>query len=94
VPPDIIHDSAVMPVAVSYRPKGCWRWHIDYNAAHWHEYSIVEQVTGRQDPPVSYCFYESNPITSCNRGACIAVSHRVFASLCQRDDGRCDEPGL
>jgi hypothetical protein len=40
VPPDTIHDSAVMPVTVSYLPDGCWRWHIDYNTAHWHEYDF------------------------------------------------------
>lgn len=40
VPPDTIHDSAVMPVTVSYLPNGCWRWHIDYSTAHWHEYDF------------------------------------------------------
>jgi len=40
VPPDTIHDSTVMPVTVSYLPNGCWRWHIDYNTAHWHEYDF------------------------------------------------------
>lgn len=40
VPPETIHDSAVMPVTVSYLPHGCWRWHIDYNTAHWHEYDF------------------------------------------------------
>lgn len=40
VPPDTIDDSAVMPVTVSYLPKGCWRWHIDYNTAHWHAYDF------------------------------------------------------
>lgn len=40
VPPDTINDSAVMPVTVSYLANGCWRWHIDYNTAHWHEYDF------------------------------------------------------
>ena len=40
VPPDTIHDSAVMPVSVTYLPDGCWRWHLDYNTAHWHEYDF------------------------------------------------------
>ncbi len=40
VPPDTIHDSAAMPVTVSYLPDGCWRWHLDYSTAHWHEYDF------------------------------------------------------
>jgi len=40
VPPDTIHDSAVMPVTVSYLAHGCWRWHLDYNTAHWHAYDF------------------------------------------------------
>jgi hypothetical protein len=40
VPPDTIHDSAVMPVTVSYLSHGCWRWHLDYSTAHWHEYDF------------------------------------------------------
>jgi len=40
VPPDTIHDSTVMPVSVSYLPGGCWRWHLDYSTAHWHEYDF------------------------------------------------------
>lgn len=40
VPPDTINDSAVMPVTVSYLANGCWRWHIDYSTAHWHEYDF------------------------------------------------------
>jgi len=39
-PPNTIHDSAVMPVSVSYLAGGCWRWHLDYNTAHWHEYDF------------------------------------------------------
>lgn len=40
VPPDTIHDSNIMPVSVSYLPGGCWRWHLDYSTAHWHEYDF------------------------------------------------------
>lgn len=40
LPPDTINDSSAMPVTVSYLANGCWRWHIDYNTAHWHEYDF------------------------------------------------------
>jgi hypothetical protein len=40
VPPDTLHDSSLMPVTVSYLADGCWRWHLDYNTAHWHEYDF------------------------------------------------------
>lgn len=40
VPSDTINDSAVMPVSVSYLPGGCWRWRLDFNTAHWHEYDF------------------------------------------------------
>jgi hypothetical protein len=43
VPPDTIHDSAVMPVSVTYLADGCWRWHLDYNTAHWHEYDFCPE---------------------------------------------------
>ncbi len=39
-PPNSQSDSAVMPVTVSYAAHGCWLWRIDYNTAHWHEYSF------------------------------------------------------
>jgi len=40
LPSDTIHDSVVMPVSVSYLPSGCWRWRLDFNTAHWHEYDF------------------------------------------------------
>ncbi|MGO8870100.1 MAG: hypothetical protein ACLQPH_01635 [Acidimicrobiales bacterium] len=39
-PPNSENDSSVMPVSVSYLAGGCWRWHIDYNTAAWHEYDF------------------------------------------------------
>ncbi len=27
-------------MSVTYLPGGCWRWHIDYNSAAWHEYDF------------------------------------------------------
>ena len=29
-----------MPVTITYLADGCWRWHIDYNVAHWEEYDF------------------------------------------------------
>ncbi len=43
VPSDTIHDSAVMPVSVSYLSGGCWRWRLDFNTAHWHEYDFCPE---------------------------------------------------
>lgn len=42
-PPDSQADSALMPVTVSYLGRGCWRWHLDYNTAHWNEYDFCPQ---------------------------------------------------
>ncbi len=39
-PPNSQDDGAVMPITVSALSKGCWRWRIDYNTAHWHEYDF------------------------------------------------------
>lgn len=39
-PPNTEQDSRVMPVTVTYLADGCWRWHIDYNTAAWHEYDF------------------------------------------------------
>ena len=39
-PPNSQTDGAVMPITVTPRPNGCWRWRIDYNTAHWHEYDF------------------------------------------------------
>jgi hypothetical protein len=43
VPPNSQADGAVMPITVTALGKGCWRWHIDYNTAHWHEYDFCPQ---------------------------------------------------
>ena len=40
VPPDSQSDGASMPVTVEHLDQGCWRWRIDYNVAHWHEYTF------------------------------------------------------
>jgi len=42
-PPNSQKDGAVMPITVTALPGGCWRWHIDYNTAHWHEYDFCAQ---------------------------------------------------
>ena len=39
-PPNSQRDGAVMPVTITYLADGCWRWHIDYNVAHWEEYDF------------------------------------------------------
>jgi hypothetical protein len=39
-PPNSQRDGAVMPVTVRHTANGCWRWRIDYNEAHWHEYDF------------------------------------------------------
>jgi hypothetical protein len=39
-PPNSQRDGSVMPITVSALPDGCWRWRIDYNTAHWHEYDL------------------------------------------------------
>ncbi len=39
-PPNSQSDGAVMPATITYLADGCWRWHIDYNVAHWEEYDF------------------------------------------------------
>ena len=39
-PPNSHPDGAVMPATITYLADGCWRWHIDYNVAHWEEYDF------------------------------------------------------
>ncbi len=39
-PPNSQQDGSVMPITVTALAKGCWRWRIDYNTAHWHEYDF------------------------------------------------------
>ena len=39
-PPNSQRDGAVMPITVTTLPGNCWRWHLDYNTAHWHEYEF------------------------------------------------------
>ena len=39
-PPNSQQDGSVMPVSVQHLDHGCWRWRIDYNVAHWHEYDF------------------------------------------------------
>jgi hypothetical protein len=39
-PPNSQSDGAVMPASVTYIAHGCWRWHLDYNTAHWEEYDF------------------------------------------------------
>jgi len=39
-PPNSQRDGTVMPASVTYLSDGCWRWHVDYNVAHWEEYDF------------------------------------------------------
>ena len=39
-PPNSQSDGAVIPASVRYLTDGCWRWHVDYNIAHWEEYDF------------------------------------------------------
>jgi len=39
-PPNSMSDGAIMPASVTYLSNGCWRWHLDYNNAHWEEYDF------------------------------------------------------
>ncbi len=39
-PPNSQTDGPIMPVTVQPLDAGCWRWHIDYNTAHWQEYDF------------------------------------------------------
>ncbi len=38
-PPNSQDDGTTMPASVRYI-NSCWRWHIDYNVAHWEEYDF------------------------------------------------------
>ncbi|MGO8871717.1 MAG: hypothetical protein ACLQPH_10025 [Acidimicrobiales bacterium] len=44
-PPNSQQDGAVMPASVTYIANGCWRWHLDYNVAHWEEYDFCPHAT-------------------------------------------------
>jgi len=44
-PPNSQRDGAVMPASVTYLANGCWRWHLDYNVAHWEEYDFCPHAT-------------------------------------------------
>lgn len=46
VPPATQVDGDTMPITVRLLPEGCWRWRIDYNSAHWHEYEFCPEGTG------------------------------------------------
>jgi len=39
-PPNSQSDGKVMPITITALSGGCWRWHLDYNTAHWHEYEF------------------------------------------------------
>jgi hypothetical protein len=39
-PPNSQQDGATMPASVRSLGHGCWRWHLDYNVAHWEEYDF------------------------------------------------------
>ncbi len=39
-PPNSQSDGAVLPITVRDLANGCWNWRIDYNTAHWHEYTF------------------------------------------------------
>jgi hypothetical protein len=45
-PPNSQDDGKVMPASVNYLANNCWRWHVDYNVAHWEEYDFCPR--GRQ----------------------------------------------
>jgi hypothetical protein len=45
-PPNSQLDGAVMPVTIMYLADACWRWHIDYNVAHWEEYDFCPRRGG------------------------------------------------
>ena len=47
-PPNSQRDGAVMPASVTYLADGCWRWHVDYNVAHWEEYDFCPRGTQLQ----------------------------------------------
>jgi hypothetical protein len=39
-PPNSETDASIMPATVTYLTGDCWRWHLDYNVAHWEEYTF------------------------------------------------------
>jgi len=39
-PPNSQHDGSTMPVTVRHLTNGCWTWRIDFNTAHWQEYTF------------------------------------------------------
>jgi hypothetical protein len=45
-PPNSQGDGAIMPASVVGLAHGCWRWHVDYNVAHWEEYDFCPSGTG------------------------------------------------
>ncbi len=82
-PPNSQNDSAVMPVTVSYAAHGCWLWRIDYNTAHWHEYSFCPDgdrllLTGQRNF-VSWDFGLTS-ITNLARFTCSPPSPIVVSS--------------
>ncbi len=44
-PPNSQRDGEIMPASVTYIARGCWRWHVDYNVAHWEEYDFCPHAT-------------------------------------------------
>lgn len=40
LPPAEQRDSDIMPASVTHLADGCWRWRVDYNAAHSHAYDF------------------------------------------------------
>jgi hypothetical protein len=45
-PPNSQQDGAAMPATVRALPDSCWRWHVDYNVAHWEEFDFCPSATG------------------------------------------------
>lgn len=44
-PPNSQRDGSTMPATVTYVSKGCWRWRVDYNIAHWEAYNFCPNAT-------------------------------------------------
>jgi hypothetical protein len=42
-PPNSQDDGNIMPASVHYLANDCWRWHVDYNVAHWEEYDFCSR---------------------------------------------------
>jgi hypothetical protein len=49
-PPNSMSDGAVMPASVTYLSNGCWRWHLDYNTAHWEAYDFCPSANQQTQP--------------------------------------------